>query len=549
LISSTVQQLSSTLLLMTRVLPAALVAGAALSGDAIRRVTRSSVHASTSFGDVVGSQDTAGRCDRFLGIPFAKPPVGDLRFANTQPWENAYPAGGWDAQSPRSHCVSWNDPLAGSSGDEDCLFLNVYRPQGVSAGDKLPVMVWIHGGAFMMGASTEEIYDGCSLVSNQNVIMASMNYRMNIFGFGTFEEENGEVDSNWGLEDQREALRWLRQELGAFGGDSEKITIFGQSAGGISVYAHMASPMSAGLFRGAISISGLPAAKETAPALQTTRDMGTRLECTGDLRACLRGKSAQEIMGADDKHSILFPNLRLFQRWEPVQGAKDLLDHPNKVLAEGNALNVPFIHGYNTNEGSLFTYLLYLIRMSDSFYTNLVMDQWMTNPGNPSANMDEEEAGRVLATYPPVGGFRADNRWNLAEMAGDSLFVCASRYGARFHSGTQPTWGYRFNYRSQCTPEDSTPGIFHGLGLELLFNNTGECTPEEDAQQLITRKQTYFANFAKRLDPNSESSSTWPRFDASAEQDLVLQAVDEIETHYKEQTCTMWEETFYSKTV
>jgi para-nitrobenzyl esterase len=532
-------------------LSSVLLAGTCLRADAIRQ-KRSNVVETTSFGPVIGNN--GGKCQNWMGIPFAKPPVGDLRFAPTEPWTDSYPPGGLDATQVGDICVTMNAPVVGTSGVEDCLFLNVWRPVGVTAGDNLPVMVFIPGGAFMFGAGTEDTYDGCFLASNQQVIVASLNYRLNIFGWGSFEDADGNVDSNWGLEDQREALRWLRRELGAFGGDSEKITIFGESAGGISIWSHLVSPQSQGLFRAAIPMSGYPGAKDTSVALGATKDMGQRLGCADDatLRDCLRSKSAGEIMDKDDRHDFFQADVRLLQRWEPVVGAQDLPDHPYKMLAEGKSHRVPVLHGSNTDEGTFFTYLLYLVRMNDRYYENLIKRNLQDNTGNPSMNLNDEELARVMAQYPPADGFRSDSRRQYAEQATDSMFACATRFGGRQHSMHSPTWTYRFNYRSEkCPPSPALrgcPGVFHTLGLPFLFNNSQDCTPEQEAQELATRKQTYFANFAKHLDPNGESGlARWPSYHENTRMELVLQAEDTIQNFYKGDVCDLWEDVLVSK--
>jgi para-nitrobenzyl esterase len=524
-------------------LPNILLASACLLPADAARIQRSSGPTiPVKFGDVVGSD--ADGCEKWMGIPFAEPPVGELRFAPPQPWQRAYPAGSWDAQAARSVCVQGD----GEKGDEDCLYLNIWRPQGLAAGAKLPVMVWIHGGAFVEGSGTEELYDGCLLAKSHDVIIASMNYRLGIFGFGAFESGGG-TSTNWGMQDQREALRWLQSEVGAFGGDAAKVTVFGESAGGISIWHHLVAPASRGLFRAAIVESGFPSAKELVPSLEKTEEMGRRLGCTdaASLLACMRGKTPKEIQDKDEKHNPLAPDTRLFQRWEPVEDRVELPAHPFQLLKEGKSQRVPLMHGTVNDEGTLFTYLMYPLSVRDNRYKQIVSEVWMNNPGNPTQELDADELNRVLAVYPPAGSLFSDNRPSLAEVAGDALFVCSTRFAAQMHNLHSPTWTFNFNIRSEkCPwpfPLDRVPGIFHAMEIPSVFNFTGGCEAEQEVQGVSSRMQKYWTNFAKNLDPGA----AWPRYTNSGKKELHFEAADHIVDHYKENYCQEWQQLLYSK--
>jgi para-nitrobenzyl esterase len=522
-------------------LPSILLSSACLPADAARIQRSSGTTVPVKFGDVVGS-DVDG-CQAWMGIPFAEPPVGDLRFEAPQPWQSAYPEGRWDAQAARSACVQ-----SDGQGDEDCLFLNIWRPQGLAAGAKLPVMVWVHGGAFVTGAGSEEVYNGCLLAKSHDVIIATVNYRLGMFGFGAFESGGG-TNTNWGMQDQREALKWLQSEVGAFGGDPAKVTVFGESAGGISIWHHLVAPQSRGLFRAAIIQSGFPGAKELRPALEQTRDMGRRLNCTdaATLLACMRSKTPQEITENDDQHNVFAPDIRFFQRWEPVEDGVELTAHPYKLLKEGKSHRVPVMSGTVNNEGTLFTYLLYLLRVSDNRYRQIVSQVWSNNPGSPSQELDADDLDRVFRVYPPTGSFLGDNRWSIAEVAGDAMFVCATRFGAQMHNQHSPTWTFNFNYRSEACPWgfpfDGVPGVFHGMEIAAVFGYTGGCEAEQELQDISSRMQKYWTDFAKNLDPGA----AWPRFTNSGKQELHFQAPDSVVDHYKDNYCKEWEQLLYSK--
>merc|ERR1711959_595598 len=250
--------------LMTRLV---LVLAAALVGSSRAQV------ANTSFGPVLGKVSHGVKrgvsnvtCNAYYGVPYAQPPTGKLRFADPEPWVAAYPAPGFDATKPGKSCPQ----LAGGDGDEDCLNLNVFTPASSPSGANHNILLFIHGGAFVVGSGTSplppippnvaDMYDGCAIASKFDVVVVTINYRLGPLGFLTTVAPDGTVSSNFGMKDQREAIKWVRAHAKAFGGSGEDLTVFGQSAGAISVLHHMVSPLSKGLFTRAISESGLPMA-------------------------------------------------------------------------------------------------------------------------------------------------------------------------------------------------------------------------------------------------------------------------------------------------
>ena len=244
-----------------------------------------------------------GDVRHFLGLPYAAPPVGDLRFRAPQPAEPW--AGVREAIEPGSQCPQTLSP-AGPSNDEDCLFANVWTPTGAH---DLPVMVWIHGGAFLFGSGSDKFYDA-TLLADRGVVVVTLNYRLGAFGFLAHpalrtDDPAFPTSGNYGLEDQRAALEWVQRNIAAFGGDPTRVTLFGESAGGYSTCVQYLSKRSHGLFEAAISESGLCGAtllevpRATAEAQGVA--LGTALGCPGTdaaAIACLRGKSVAEVMAA-----------------------------------------------------------------------------------------------------------------------------------------------------------------------------------------------------------------------------------------------------------
>lgn len=295
------------------------------------------VHVETSFGSLIGEHEPFSGCDGWLGVPFAEPPIGSLRFEPPKSWQQPFPPQGRRAVSPGSICVQpgldAGDTLAGR---EDCLYLNVWRPHNVEPTAKLAVMFWVHGGAFTFGSGLtlpplpNNVYDGCKLASEQQVVFVSINYRLGPFGFSAFQDIDGDVRSNFGMLDQREALRWVGTQISSFGGDPGKITMFGESAGGVSTLHHAVSPQSRGLFRAGISQSGLVDALPLADVISYTTRMAENSGCVdvSTQLACLRGKSAEEVASAAGD-AMQMQYLRL----APVIDGVELPEHPGPLEA------------------------------------------------------------------------------------------------------------------------------------------------------------------------------------------------------------------------
>ncbi|XP_072146217.1 cholinesterase-like [Dermacentor andersoni] len=217
--------------------------------------SQSKLIASTSQGPLIGKTERfdGNTVEAYLGIPYAQPPVGKLRFRKPVPlasWNGTY-----DARKAKHSCIQTLYPIIfhiDTDLSEDCLYLNVWTPS--KGGPRRPVLVWIHGGAFKFGSSHERWYNGAALASLNNVVVVSLNYRLGLFGFLNSGDE--EAPGNMGLWDQNEALKWIQRNIANFGGDPDLVTLFGESAGSMSVHAHVLSPHSKGLFRRAVMLSG-----------------------------------------------------------------------------------------------------------------------------------------------------------------------------------------------------------------------------------------------------------------------------------------------------
>jgi len=291
---------------------------------------------------------------RFRGIPYAAPPLGELRFAPpapVTPWTTPV-----DASGPGSKCFqsgSGEDYL----GSEDCLHVNVWTPSLTGA---RPVMVFIHGGAFVAFSASDPLLDATRLAEDGDVVVVSMNYRLDVLGFLAHPAlaGAGETTGNWGFLDQQAALRWVRANAAHFGGDPSNVTIFGESAGGVSVGLHLVAAGSEGLFERAISQSGpwIWNARTRAEAEATGESLVASLGCAGDVAACLRSAAPDALLGG-----LVWPSTpgSLFNRTggiltRPTVDGVVFDVQPRDRLRAGTTEDVPVILGTNTDEGTFF---------------------------------------------------------------------------------------------------------------------------------------------------------------------------------------------------
>mmetsp|Transcript_114327 Transcript_114327/g.220071 ORF Transcript_114327/g.220071 Transcript_114327/m.220071 type:complete len:545 (-) Transcript_114327:85-1719(-) len=500
------------------------------------------VQVETSFGDLIGHVATVSdghRCEEFLGIPFAEKTP---RFTSPVPWQTSYPPRGLVA----SKYATWCPQVDGMSvsGDEDCLFLNVWRPHETSAGDNLAVMVWIYGGGFNAGDAGDTVspntYNGCGLSARHNVIVAGMNYRIGVLGFTALPNPSGGVAANWGLEDQREALRWLQREASRFGGDSKKITIFGESAGAQSVWYHLASRRSAGLFHAAISESGFPSGTSSKYRLNQTfafaELVGCRRNDSAGLRACFTSKSAEELVraaasiGGDPE-----------ELWGPTIDGTDLVDYPDVLFRQNRTLAVPILTGINTNEGTSFLYPAYPEGMNASQYRHFLTDALVGGDRGLTA----QEIAKVLLKYPANS---SQDMRPVASALFTDLFLCRD-LNALDHLSTQVrTFVYRFDHRPTCPRPSFAPGAYHGMEMPYVFGTpkTYDCSFTDEEEALSERMQLMWTNFAKHLNP-SIPGEPFPEYLNPSRRGLVLRApTDSTDNGYRASFCKVWDEIWES---
>ncbi|RZI79755.1 MAG: carboxylesterase family protein [Rubrivivax sp.] len=444
---------------------------------------------------------------RFLGLPFAAPPVGDLR------WKAPQPPAAWsgerDATQFANVCPQEAGPFSGRSDTEDCLYLNIYKPDQ-SDGHPLPVMVWLHGGGYVLGAGS--YYDGAALAKQAKAIVVTVNYRLGVFGFLALPGLQAEdAAANYGIQDQQAALRWVKQHASRMGGDPGRVTLFGQSAGGNSVCLHLLSPRSAGLFQGAISESG-PCVLLRNVTLAQIRDqsesLSNRMGCPsgpGQL-ACMRQQSTNALMNATP------PNLDIINskpEWVPAIDGVTLPQAADKLLQSGRVNKVPVMFGNNHDEGRLFVALTY------------------HQPLGRAVTAAEYTSAVNLMVGPKLGPLVTDQLYSpakygsidkaLSAVVTDNFYACASLGDVKALSRHAPAYAFEFN--DQDAPSPPNPfmpwNAFHSAELSYIFQGETPSPVFTAAQQgLADQMVKYWANFAAKGDPNGPGLPHWARINA-----------------------------------
>lgn len=458
----------------------------------------------TDKGKVQGYVSTDGQIRIFKGIPYAAPPVGPLR------WKPPQPAAKWhgtrQATSYGYHCmqpVLWPDMIFHDPGpSEDCLTLNVWTPAKDKKA-KLPVMVWIYGGGFTAGTTSEARQDGENL-AHKGVIVVSMNYRLGIFGFFVHPELAAEspqhASGNYGLMDQTAALQWVHKNIKEFGGDPNQVTIFGESAGSFSVSAQMASPLAQGLFQRAIGESG-GAFSNTLPfATREERekaDVDTVSKILGVTKlADLRALSADKILSAATPRPGVSP-----VRFAPDVDGYFLPESVPAIYAAGKQAHVPLLAGWNADEGGIPEKT-----MTVAEYNEMAQKRFGANAKKFLAAYSATTDDEALRAAKDLAGdmFIADSTWRWLE--------------AQVATGEQPVYRYHFELPSPGDKFHPAGTTFHSDDIEYVFgtldSRLGMNVRPED-RKMSEIMQTYWTNFAKKGDPNGDDLPKWPVYNAA----------------------------------
>jgi para-nitrobenzyl esterase len=317
----------------------------------------------TGAGRLSGSEAEGVRV--FRGIPYAQPPIGELRFRPPRPlapWAGTRDATRFGGSAPQPGLMMAALPgMDVGPQSEDCLFLNVYAPAGARPGDRKPVLVWIHGGGFVIGSGSQPVYDGAPLVRRGDVVVVTINYRLGALGFLDLGEQGEVATPNAGILDQIAALRWVRDHVEAFGGDPDDVTIFGESAGGMSVGTLLGCPAARGLFRRAVAQSGacqgVHADRESSSAV-TAAVLATLGVATPSVRQ-LREVPVEKLLAAQQQVSFQMLTMggRHLLPFQPVVDGDTIVRHPLDEVRAGSAAGVSLLVGTTRDEWRLFGFL------------------------------------------------------------------------------------------------------------------------------------------------------------------------------------------------
>ncbi|KAJ3591150.1 hypothetical protein NHX12_009097 [Muraenolepis orangiensis] len=454
----------------------------------------------------------------FLGIPYAKPPLGELRFRPPQP------ADGWEgvknaAQFPNTCYQVRDTAYPGFRGaemwnpntlvSEDCLYLNIWTPSLEAKQRALPVLVWIYGGGFTSGTSSLDLYDGRFLSQSENVVVVSMNYRQ-----------------GQSLLDQQLALRWVADNIVFFGGNASEVTLFGESAGAASVGYHLLSPGSSGLFRRAVLQSASPTASwasiSHAEAWNRTLILASLLGCplspAADLERCLQRADPEDIVTL--QHQVFTQPSLLAIPFLPLVDDNFLPDDPEVLLETGHFNRTEVLVGLNKNEGSYF--LLYGVPGYNLTGQSLISRKRFLE-GIPLVLPGSSHAAKEAAVFQYTNWSDVEdelkNRDAMGDLVGDLFFNCPSLdFARRYSQRGGKAFVYLFDHRSSANPWPAWMGVMHGYEIEFVFGMPLDASLNY-TQREVNMSRTimkHWANFARTGSP-SLSGAPWPLFEAESQ--------------------------------
>ncbi|KAK9297565.1 hypothetical protein QLX08_008786 [Tetragonisca angustula] len=476
----------------------------------------------------------------FRGIPYALPPLGELRFEAPKPaaaWSGTRSAKEDAEICTQRNIYTYDDEIVGG---EDCLYLNVYTPKLPTEDDRLkggyPVMIWLHGGGWVTGAGHSEFYHPKFLLDH-DVVLVTVNYRLGPLGFLSTEDTT--CPGNNGLKDQTMAFRWVHENIAAFGGDPNRVTIFGESAGGSSVHYHMMSDLSKGLFHRAISQSGTGhcpwALTRPRSASKQAAKMAELLDCPSknskQLLACLRTRDAVDIIATDRSFQVFSysPMIPFRPVIEPVHPGAFLTGEPTFLTKHGRLLDIPWMTGVTSQEGALKAPGLYgrrngeLVKKLDKDFSNIAPITLLFEETCPKGEM-ERVVSEIRKFYFGESPIDNSTRFNLIDMYSDAWFTHAAYTAIRdyFEKQSSPIYYYYFAYRGSASfsrifgDRNHNYGVSHADELqylfpvgEQLFTDTPLSEKDHEMVDIIT---SLWYNFANSGNPTPEVQGQTPKW-------------------------------------
>ena len=451
----------------------------------------------TEQGKAQGKSINDGKVLAWLGLPYAAPPTGGLRWKAPQSpsrWSGLRDATKFGAHCAQNHVFD-DMVFQGGGGSEDCLFLNVYAP-AAAAGKNLPVMFWIHGGGFSGGGSDEPRHNG-DFLPLRNVILVTINYRLGVFGFlataDLAKEANGAA-GNYGLMDMIAALQWVKANVKNFGGDPNNVTIFGESAGSFAVSTLMASPMGKGLFHKAIGESGGALGSSALPYATLAEREGKDAKWVAGLNvtslAGLRALPTQVILAAAGKPGVGFP---------PDVDGKVLTEAVAETYTMGKQAHIPLMAGWNSDEGSF------------AAMHGMTVEQWKQFAEKSFG----DRAAAFLKLYP--GDTDAQALRSAIDFGSDQFIAFGTWQWLEAHRTTGDAPTFRYHFELAATPSKFHPGTFafHSDDIEYVFGTLDtrpgfQVRPED--RTLSDQMMAYWTNFARTGDPNDGNLPKWPSY-------------------------------------
>ncbi len=485
--------------------------------------------AQTTAGRVAGRVESDG-LRIFLGIPFASPAVGELRFEApqpAQPWTGVYPALAFGPVVPQSYDKTEISSLYFQ--DEDCLRLNVWTPSLDDA--KRPVMVFIHGGGYIWGSSADPLYDGASLSRRGQVVVVSLNYRMGALGYLDLSEVGGDAyadSGNLAVLDQIAALRWVRDNIARFGGDPGNVTIFGESAGAGSVTTLLTVPPARGLFRRVISQSG---------AFRITRSQEYAREVT---RRFLRAAGVSDVAGlkALSQAQILAAQVRLIEEaglgsdrlFGPVRDGRLVPQDPLRAVAEGCAEGVELLTGTTEDEARYWIkYEPALPYIPASLTLSFTPD---------TSAWDAATRDRIIDYYERRLPDAKSGDVALA-IATDFFFRMPQIHLAEAQAPHGNTWMYLFTWDSPV--DGGVYGARHALELRFMFDNPDSDVGDAPPMHLVDAMQDSWVSFAAKGTPDHGGIPAWPKYDAQRRATMVFDETTRVVDDPAREDRLFWE--------
>jgi para-nitrobenzyl esterase len=466
----------------------ALAAAALLVGLPLASRAADPLVVKTEQGKVKGKTINDGKVKAFLGLPYAAPPVGDLR------WKAPQPAAKWkderDATKYGAHCAQgrvFDDMIFQDAGpSEDCLFLNVYAPADATEKSNLPVMFWIHGGGFAGGGSNEPRHNG-DFLPLKGVVLVTINYRLGVLGFlatsDLAKEANGTA-GNYGLLDMIAALRWVKASIKNFGGDPENVTIFGESAGSAAVSTLIASPAARGLVQKGIGESGA----SLGEGVLGQQRLPERTKQDDQWVATLGVKSLSELRALPVDKILDAAKSRGMVGFGPDVDGIALTETVGETYAAGRQAHVPLLAGWNSDEGNFFA------------MRGMTAEQWK----DMASKMFKERSDEFLKLYPAADDAQALR--SAIDFGSDQFIAFSTWKWLEAHRKTGEAPVYRYHFELAATPSKFHPGTFafHSDDIEYVFG-TVDTRPgwnvSADDRKLSDQMMTYWTNFAKTGDP------------------------------------------------